>query len=39
MPWPQRLCLTPAGDFFRCLRENTASIVTGHIKRFTSNGS
>lgn len=37
-PWDQRLCLSPASDFYGCLHQRTASIVTGHIKTFTESG-
>jgi monooxygenase len=37
-PWDQRLCLAPAGDFFQCIRDGKAAVVTGHIDRFTENG-
>jgi cation diffusion facilitator CzcD-associated flavoprotein CzcO len=37
-PWDQRLCLTPAGDLFECIREGRASIVTDHIETFTEYG-
>ncbi|MHB0777598.1 flavin-containing monooxygenase [Halomonas sp. WWR20] len=37
-PWDQRLCAVPGGDLFRCLREGTCSIVTGHMARFTETG-
>ncbi len=37
-PWDQRLCLVPDDDLFEVLREGQASIVTGHIDRFTENG-
>lgn len=30
-PWEQRLCMSPDGDFFECLREKKASVVTGKI--------
>lgn len=30
-PWEQRLCMSPDGDFFQCLREKKASVVTGKI--------
>lgn len=35
-PWQQRLCLSPNGDFFACLRAGTASVVTGKIQGFTN---
>jgi monooxygenase len=37
-PWTQRLCLVPDGDFFRAIKHERASIVTGQIERFTENG-
>lgn len=37
-PWEQRLCLSPDGDFFDCLRAGTASVSTGQIKGFTEKG-
>ena len=37
-PWDQRLCLTPASDFYRCIQRREASVVTGHIKTFTETG-
>lgn len=37
-PWDQRLCLMPDGDFFRCLREGSASIVTDSIQKFDRKG-
>ena len=37
-PWEQRLCLVPDSDFFRVLRDGTASVETGHIERFTESG-
>lgn len=38
MPWDQRLCLVPDGDFFKALRSGKASMVTDTIKRFTATG-
>ncbi|BCS21520.1 flavin-containing monooxygenase [Aspergillus puulaauensis] len=35
-PWEQRLCLSPDGDFFACLRAGTASVVTGQIQGFSN---
>lgn len=35
MPWDQRMCITPDGEFFQALRSNKASILTGSIKGFT----
>lgn len=34
-PWEQRLCLSPDGDFFDCLRTGIASVSTGLIQDFT----
>ncbi|KKY21329.1 putative flavin-containing monooxygenase-like protein [Phaeomoniella chlamydospora] len=34
-PWDQRLCFTPDGDFFKCMRESTATVATGRIKTIT----
>lgn len=35
MPWDQRLCFTPDGDFFQALRNGNASVETGHIQTMT----
>ncbi len=37
-PWDQRLCLVPDADLFVALREQRASVVTGHIDTFTETG-
>ncbi|MDV6012206.1 NAD(P)/FAD-dependent oxidoreductase [Haloechinothrix sp. LS1_15] len=37
-PWDERLCIVPEGDLFAALRKGDASIVTGHIERFTETG-
>jgi cation diffusion facilitator CzcD-associated flavoprotein CzcO len=37
-PWDQRLCACPDGDFFKVLRDGTASIVTDTIETFTPTG-
>jgi len=37
-PWEQRLCLVPDGDLFQAIRAGRASVVTGHIERFTEKG-
>ena len=37
-PWDQRLCLVPDGDLFAAIREGKASVATGEIERFTSEG-
>lgn len=34
-PWDQRLCLSPDGDFFECLRKGRADIATGTIETFS----
>lgn len=34
-PWDQRLCVSPDGDFYECLRNGKSSIVTAHIKQVT----
>lgn len=37
-PWDQRLCVVPDGDLFAALSDGSASMVTGHIARFTQTG-
>jgi monooxygenase len=37
-PWDQRLCLVPDHDFFRTLRDQSTSVVTGEIASFTESG-
>ncbi len=37
-PWEQRLCVVPGGDLFKAISAGTASVVTGHIERFTASG-
>jgi cation diffusion facilitator CzcD-associated flavoprotein CzcO len=37
-PWDQRLCLVPNGDLFKAINAGKASVVTGHIERFTPAG-
>ena len=37
-PWDQRLCAVPDGDLFEAIRDGRASVVTGHIDRFTPKG-
>lgn len=37
-PWDQRACLVPDGDFFKAIKNGTASIVTDHIDSFTATG-
>ena len=38
MPWDQRLCAAPDGDFFAALRSGKADMVTDHIERFDDTG-
>jgi monooxygenase len=37
-PWDQRLCLVPDDDLFDAIKDGSASVVTGHIERFTAKG-
>lgn len=42
-PWEQRVCITPNGDFFKCLHEQNgkpakASIITGNIETVVEDG-
>lgn len=37
-PWDQRMCLVPNGDLFEAITSTKASVVTGHIDRFTETG-
>jgi cation diffusion facilitator CzcD-associated flavoprotein CzcO len=37
-PWDQRLCVVPDGDFFRVLRDGSATVVTDTIDTFTPTG-
>ena len=37
-PWDQRLCMVPDDDLFDVLKEGSASIVTGRIRRFVPEG-
>jgi monooxygenase len=37
-PWDQRICLVPDSDLFDAIRSGAASVVTGHIDRFTPTG-
>lgn len=37
-PWDERLCVVPRGDLFRMLRNEAATVVTGHIDSFTPSG-
>lgn len=34
-PWEQRLCVSPDGDFYKCLREGKSTVITAHIKQVT----
>ncbi len=37
-PWDQRLCATPGGELFRCIRDGRADIVTDTVDTFTADG-
>jgi cation diffusion facilitator CzcD-associated flavoprotein CzcO len=37
-PWRQRIAFVPDGDLFQGIAGGQASVVTGHIERFTPNG-
>jgi monooxygenase len=37
-PWDQRLCLVPDADLFKTIKSGAASVMTGHIERFTPTG-
>src|SRR3954453_7473358 len=37
-PWDQRLCVVPGGDFYRSIRDGSASVGTDPIERFTEKG-
>lgn len=37
-PWEQRLCLCPDGDFYKCLHNGKAEVVTDHIQTVTEDG-
>lgn len=37
-PWQQRLAFVPDGDLFQGIASGKASVVTGHIERFTEKG-
>ncbi|KAJ5266513.1 hypothetical protein N7478_009321 [Penicillium angulare] len=37
-PWEQRICVSPDGDFYRCLRQGKADIRTDTIKTVTKKG-
>lgn len=36
--WDQRLCVSPDGDFYQCLRSGDADVVTDTIKQVTPKG-
>ncbi|MBZ2168639.1 flavin-containing monooxygenase [Marinobacter sp. F4216] len=38
MPWDQRLCAAPDGDFFESLKSGKAEMVTDQIERFDETG-
>lgn len=38
MPWDQRMCITPGGDYFEAYKNGKAQIKTGHIKTVTDDG-
>ncbi|WP_309044445.1 flavin-containing monooxygenase [Marinobacter sediminicola] len=38
MPWDQRLCAAPDGDFFESLNSGKAEMVTDHIDQFDETG-
>ncbi|MEZ5925219.1 MAG: NAD(P)/FAD-dependent oxidoreductase [Hyphomicrobiaceae bacterium] len=38
LPWRQRLCLIPDGDFYAAIRSGQASMVTDEIETFTESG-
>jgi cation diffusion facilitator CzcD-associated flavoprotein CzcO len=37
-PWDQRFCVAPDGDFFRAIRDGSASVVTDTIDSFDETG-
>jgi cation diffusion facilitator CzcD-associated flavoprotein CzcO len=37
-PWDERLCAVPGNDLFKAISAGDASVVTGHIERFTETG-
>jgi cation diffusion facilitator CzcD-associated flavoprotein CzcO len=37
-PWQQRIAFVPDGDLFKGISSGKASVVTGHIDRFTRHG-
>ncbi|OTA90711.1 hypothetical protein M434DRAFT_397800 [Hypoxylon sp. CO27-5] len=38
MPFDQRLCMCPDGDFFKALHQDNCDVVTDHIEKVTANG-
>lgn len=38
MPWDQRMCITPGGDYFKAYRDGNADIKTGEIQTVTEDG-
>ena len=38
LPWQQRMCITPGGDFFAALRTGKADVVTDTINTVTETG-
>jgi len=38
LPWEQRMCITPGGDFFAALRSGKADVVTDNIDTITAKG-
>ncbi|KAI1138015.1 FAD/NAD(P)-binding domain-containing protein [Hypoxylon sp. FL0543] len=38
MPFEQRLCMCPDGDFFKALHQDNCDVVTDHIKTVTADG-
>jgi cation diffusion facilitator CzcD-associated flavoprotein CzcO len=37
-PWEQRVCFCPDNDFFECIKNGEASVVTDEIERFDESG-
>ena len=37
-PWEQRMCLVPDADLFEAIKDDSASVVTDEIDRFTESG-
>jgi monooxygenase len=37
-PWEQRVCFCPDSDFYECLKDGRASIVTDRVARFDEHG-